>query len=237
MIVKCWECGAEINIKKAQIDRAFVRCTRCGSWVDFTEEMKSGKSECRTCGEHNTNDSTFCSKCGNQMKQIIMVEITHCKKCDTEYSANDKYCKKDGSLLKKKLIEKESVGVSEEEESTENDDSETKVFPIVTNSSEKSFWGKLMDGEFGLAKTFWGYGVFISFIVNIFLRFSSSEMLPPIVLGAYLFYEAFVLVGTWRAATKYTGLSIWKGLAKISVVLGWIGMGWGVLILLALVNA
>lgn len=89
-----------------------------------------------------------------------------------------------------------------------------------SETAEKGFFGKLSNGDFGLAKTYWLYGVLVGFIVNIAMKPITSIGLLVFVMLAYTAYEIPVIMGTWRAANKYEGSKIWVVLAKIAVVLG-----------------
>ncbi len=97
-------------------------------------------------------------------------------------------------------------------------------YEITTGSAtEKGFFGKLANGDFGLAKTYWLYGVVVSVAANIILKVlaltgSIGELV--IFIPALMAYQILLLMGTWRAADKYQGEKIWAILAKISVVLG-----------------
>lgn len=82
------------------------------------------------------------------------------------------------------------------------------------------FWETLFNGDFGLAKTYWIFGVLVGIIVKIFSHFITSSGLSVILLLAYLPYSVVVFIGTWRAADKYPGQRTWATLAKIGVVLG-----------------
>jgi|AP45_3_1055517.scaffolds.fasta_scaffold51892_1 hypothetical protein len=103
----------------------------------------------------------------------------------------------------------------------------------ATNGSEtieKGFFGKLSNGDFGLAKTYWRYGVGVQFVVRIaaiFIIFILSslpagtlEFLLVIVSLAFTAYAIPLGMGIWRAANKYEGSKIWATLAKANVILG-----------------
>ena len=102
----------------------------------------------------------------------------------------------------------------------------------ATNGSEtieKGFFGKLSNGDFGLAKTYWRYGIGVQFVVRIatvFIIFIPSlpagtlEFLLVIVSLAFTAYAIPLGMGIWRAANKYEGSKIWATLAKANVILG-----------------
>ena len=96
---------------------------------------------------------------------------------------------------------------------------------------ERSFLVKLQDGDIGLAKTFW-----------LFVVLSNAALTIPIVilrertmitgeltfflyfLGACVAWRAFTLISGWKASTKYTGNPIWKVLARVIFIVGWVAV-------------
>ena len=90
----------------------------------------------------------------------------------------------------------------------------------TNDSSEKSFFGKLANGDFGLAKTYWLYGVLVGFVTNILIMAISSTGILVVVSLALVAYSVPLYLGVWRAANKYEGQKIWSILAKIATVLG-----------------
>lgn len=91
----------------------------------------------------------------------------------------------------------------------------------------------LWRGEISLAKTYWIYGVCINVLLFISVSYIlSNEQLfstPPGKLVFWIFivfslvYTPFILICIWRSANKYTGSKAWSILAKIMVILGWMG--------------
>jgi len=101
---------------------------------------------------------------------------------------------------------------------------------ITNESPEKGFFSKLASGDFGLAKTYWVYGVLVGFAVNILtIPFRSLGALF-IILIVTLAYSVPWYMGIWRAANKYQGAKINAILAKIAVVLGVIVLAVGLFI-------
>ena len=84
---------------------------------------------------------------------------------------------------------------------------------------EKGFFGKLSNGDFGLAKTYWLYWVLVGFVWNFAFQLIESPVLIIVVALAAMAYQVVVIIGTWRAAEKYEGSKFWAVLAKIVVVL------------------
>ncbi|ADJ27741.1 hypothetical protein [Nitrosococcus watsonii] len=96
-------------------------------------------------------------------------------------------------------------------------------FKSAVNSpinNEQGFFEKLANGDFGLAKTYWIYGVLVGMVVNLLSNFISSIGGLVIFIIAYTTYEIPVLMGIWKAANKYKGPRFWAVLAKTAVVLG-----------------
>ena len=111
-------------------------------------------------------------------------------------------------------------------------------------TQQRGFFGKLVDGDYGLAKTFWLFGVLGGFIIRILLFIShirsiellvQPERLSILILSLTTYYFP-VFMGTWRAASKYQGKKIWAILAKIAVVNGVIILLVGLLGMLSLMG-
>ena len=94
---------------------------------------------------------------------------------------------------------------------------------ISSNTSEvtaKGFIKQLIEGDFGLAKTYWLYFVLGGIAVNLLLMIpisSSSLGLIVVFTLASIAYAIIVLTGVWNSASRYTGSKIWSVLAKIIV--------------------
>ncbi|KIH77251.1 hypothetical protein SAMN05660860_02161 [Geoalkalibacter ferrihydriticus] len=99
---------------------------------------------------------------------------------------------------------------------------------------ERGFWGRLAQGEFGLAKTYWVYNVVVGIAANLIANEITSLASLTLFMALYVPYQATVLMGIWRAAGTYQGLKIWAMLARAAVVLGSILLAFSVLGLLNL---
>ncbi len=91
---------------------------------------------------------------------------------------------------------------------------------------EKGFLKKLRDGDYGLAKTYWLFGVGVSIIIGIIIQIIFAAMgrsgivIAFIIILISIIYTAFFqLPGLWRAAKKYQGPKIWAILAQIVVII------------------
>ena len=88
-------------------------------------------------------------------------------------------------------------------------------------TSEKGFFKRLADGDFGLARTYWLYGVLVSISVNLVSNFFITSIGGLLLLTlAYAAYDISVILGTWRAARKYQGPRLWANLAKSMTIVG-----------------
>lgn len=100
---------------------------------------------------------------------------------------------------------------------------------IKTNSSvptkenaPKDFLTNLWEGNIGLAKTYWVYGVLGGFVWAVGILAINPEQKSDLQQTIYLLMGAYyfvVYVGIWRAADKFTGSKIWAILAKFVVVI------------------
>jgi len=91
---------------------------------------------------------------------------------------------------------------------------------IPDNQAGAGFFRKLSNGDFGLAKTYWLYGVVVGIAFRVLTAIIPSPVLVAILSVAWIAYAVFLYMGIWKAASKYTGEKIWAVLAQIMVVLG-----------------
>ena len=102
-----------------------------------------------------------------------------------------------------------------------------KTDPYKTDiSQEKGFLKKLRDGDYGLAKTYWIYGIIVSVIFGFILRLLLMAMGKDGLLLAFgliiigVIYTAFYQApGLWRAARRYQGPKIWAILGQVIAVI------------------
>ena len=83
---------------------------------------------------------------------------------------------------------------------------------------------KLVNGDYGLAKTFWLWCFLGNFFWKLLFGFAYGAGLPKVLillLGVcFILYFFAAYKGLWSASTKYQGNQIWKYLARLVVVLG-----------------
>lgn len=81
----------------------------------------------------------------------------------------------------------------------------------------------LIMGKYGLAKTYWVFGIGIMVLLyilsNIIGTLGSPTLSVVWVIGLYA-YQVIVWIAIWRASGLYSGPVIWSGLAKFAVVIG-----------------
>ena len=95
-----------------------------------------------------------------------------------------------------------------------------KISSNTTEVTDKGFIKQLIDGDFGLAKTYWLYFILGGMAINLLLFFpmsSSSLGLIVVSMLAAIVYAIVVLTGVWNSASRYIGSKIWSVLAKIIV--------------------
>jgi len=91
--------------------------------------------------------------------------------------------------------------------------------------SKKSFFRKLRDGDFGLAKTYWVFAVVIGSLLGIIMNILSYIPILGFFFALFvIFYQITAWIGIWRASYRYHGPKVWAVLARVVVVLGWIWM-------------
>ncbi len=86
------------------------------------------------------------------------------------------------------------------------------------------FWTRLIQGHYGLAKTYWLFGIAGGVVVYILtIAVGAVDGGIGMLLGvglAVLAYFVIWAIGVWRAATLYQGRRLWAILAKVAVILG-----------------
>jgi len=96
---------------------------------------------------------------------------------------------------------------------------------VPTKVRVRNFIRDLWGGNFGLARTYWYYGVVVNLSLSVFVYllkglFGDLLFLPFLILS--LMYAVISSVGTWRAAGRYDRSKLLAALAKIAVVVVWL---------------
>lgn len=116
-------------------------------------------------------------------------------------------------------------------ESTHDEMNETRVGMNSSQSNPSDDpLTKFVAGKFGLAKTYWVYGVLAGFVwaaaAAAISRTDGTYTANEVALtyldalkNLMFLYYFFVYIGIWNAANKYKGNPIWATLAKFVVVL------------------
>lgn len=87
---------------------------------------------------------------------------------------------------------------------------------------KRSFLGRLISGDLGLAVTYWVFGTVGSaliYLLIVWLEVAGQSTVMLMVSGVAVTYVAAMYIAIWRAANKYTGPGVWAVLARAVVVL------------------
>lgn len=110
-------------------------------------------------------------------------------------------------------------------EPTPNNTNELNTQQTVTDNCttsvqtiEKSFLSKLVAGDYGLAKTYWQFGVLVNIILGIIEKLITPDIPSLILTFLSSTYSVFVMLGVWRASKKYEGAKFWSILAKFMCI-------------------
>ena len=97
----------------------------------------------------------------------------------------------------------------------------------TANATRSSFWPKLINGDYGLGKTFWLAWFlplwFLGALMDVLMEFGTGTGVIALGLAMGLLYSAYfgcASVWAWRAANKHP--SGWATTAKV-----WIGLSVG----------
>jgi hypothetical protein len=89
------------------------------------------------------------------------------------------------------------------------------------------WFAKFLAGDFGLAKTYWLFGVLGGLAWGLLMGalIAATQSMMMAITCAYFtfFFLLFVSGATWDAATRYKGNPVWAILAKLSVVASMLG--------------
>lgn len=94
-----------------------------------------------------------------------------------------------------------------------------RIGDLEPNTEATAFYGKFINGDFGLAKTFWLFGFLLNAMVVIAMRvLSVTGTLEYAVVAGLTAYKCALLVAILNAARRFRGSKIWSVLAVLVVV-------------------
>jgi len=105
-------------------------------------------------------------------------------------------------------------------QATENTINETKNIKMMDRVL--LFFVRLVGGKYGLAKTFWLYGLLVGIVFNVAKLAAQTSHLQILYVGiviVHFMYLPLLLIGAWRASDAYQGNKAWPILVKISIVI------------------
>lgn len=114
--------------------------------------------------------------------------------------------------------------------------------------NEGNFFIKFLNGKYGLAKTFWLFGVLPCILFNIItpITLILFDLLNNDKITAYIFlslhfsltiYLLITYIALWRASNNYSGRKIWSFLTKLFVCTGTLGALINIVFLTTLANS
>ena len=99
--------------------------------------------------------------------------------------------------------------------------------PIKNPSYNEGWVSQLREGRFGLARTYWLYGMVfgnLAALIPYFFVLENQSLAAQLSIIALVIGMAVVLLGIWNAASRYEGSKVWAVLAKIAAVFGWVNI-------------
>jgi len=209
-----------------------VRCISCNSYIEFERTREINDSTTFQEGKESSRSGGDASPYTDEDLYLLATEeVGDLKKRDAALWAKSMALSEgDKEKAKYKYISLR-VGVLLTNISGKRGEPEGSI------SVSNNLFSKLAKGDFGLAKTYWLYGVLVGTVINIIAKLIASRAVLLVLLLGYTVYGVPVLLGIWRASDRYAGPTVWAVLAKIAVVLGWFGLGITLFSALALLNA
>jgi hypothetical protein len=98
--------------------------------------------------------------------------------------------------------------------------------PYLGTNKDQGFFDKFIKGDYGLAKTYWLFGFLVGLVMNFIITFLEQVREDGMLMAVSLAYIAYFIMWTiavTRAARKYQGPKVWRGLTYIVVALNWLG--------------
>jgi len=103
----------------------------------------------------------------------------------------------------------------------------------------KTFWRKLLLGNYGLAKTYWGFyglGMIVLVIISRIILTTATQTIIIIYFLSIIAYTFIMNISIWRAANAYQGLAVWRGLAKFLTIVSYVITGGVVLSIIGMLD-
>ena len=104
---------------------------------------------------------------------------------------------------------------------------ESESPPLDEDEEKFPFFLRLARGDFGLARTYWLFGVLAGCVVSLVAQTvdrtldAYNAVVAVVAIGlVHVPYQIVVAIGVWRAAGAYRGPRLWGVLAKTAVVVG-----------------
>ncbi|MDD2341571.1 MAG: hypothetical protein PHV54_01605 [Tolumonas sp.] len=94
-------------------------------------------------------------------------------------------------------------------------------------NKSKFFYTKLLNGDYGLAKSFWLFAFLSNLIMLAILAIAkdftvaTGNVFPLLITAIFVLWWRYItFVGTWRSCISYNGHKIFKVTAKALLVFG-----------------
>ena len=103
------------------------------------------------------------------------------------------------------------------------------------DSAPANVLAKLVGGHFGLAKTYWVFGILVSALATLglsvalqVLEYNAAVLVYFVGLHLLVAYQIVVTIGVWKASRRYQGPAVWPSLARIAILLGLVSLPFSV---------
>lgn len=95
-------------------------------------------------------------------------------------------------------------------------------------NKNRFFYDKLLNGDYGLAKSFWLFAFLSNFIMLAILAIAkdftiaTGNVFPLLITAIFvLWWRHITFTGTWRSCISYNGHKFFRVTAKTLLVFGW----------------
>lgn len=147
----------------------------------------------------------------------LRVEQLKATAIEKPQSSGDERFMPPGSRPEQQDDQGEEFVVTDDDEPAANESSSDEVANAMGGIN------KFIEGRYGLAVTFWGFGVGFNILATIILIAVNESASASALLWfsvVIIACQIGIWIAIWSAANLYQGRSIWAGLAKVSVVFG-----------------